>query len=164
MAHRALGIGLLLALLSHVESAAAEEILVGVISPLGANRSIATAHEETIRFAFGSTDGTIHTDSLAVPLRFEYRSDRGNPDLAVQAARELVAEGAVAILGPVDSSSTQAVLAAGLEVPVISVLSTATSLSNPTRDPWFFRMTLSDDERVRQYVATLRKHDELIQA
>jgi ABC-type branched-subunit amino acid transport system substrate-binding protein len=141
-------------------AATGEEIVIGVISPLD-GRQVGVAYQETVRFAFLNADGAIIAGNAAVPLTAMYENDEGNPQMAAARARELEAAGALAIIGPVDSGSTQAVLDAGLDVPVISALSTATSLTGANRNRWFFRMTMSDAERMRQYVSTLRK-DKLI--
>jgi hypothetical protein len=141
--------------------AAPPGILIGVLSPTGRGRSVGAAHEETIRFAFDRLGPTLSANGIAVPLRVEYRSDGGDPALAVAEARALVEAGAVAILGPVDSASTEEVLRADLEVPVLSAFSSAPSLSNP-RDRWFFRVTLDDTERMRQYAETLRRYDAMM--
>ena len=133
------------------------ELLVGVISPKDGSRQVGFAHQDTIEFAFANTDGTVGPANL----RLDYRSDNGVPATAADEGKVLAAEGAIAILGPVDSGSTAAVLAEHLDLPVISALSTATSLTMPQRDRWFFRMTLSDLNRMRAYVTTLRK-DSLI--
>ena len=143
--------------------AAGPEILIGVISPTGAGRAIGKAHELTIQFAFDRVGPTIEANGIAIPLRVEYLSDRGDPEAAVSAAKQLAQDGAVAILGPVDSRSTAAVVAAQLKVPVLAALSTAPSLGRP-RDPWFFRLTLSDEERVRQFVETLYRYDGMMPA
>jgi hypothetical protein len=138
--------------------AAGDEIVVGVLSPTGVNRAIGTAHEQSIRIAFDRLGPTIQGGPIAIPVRVDYRSDQGDPDVAVAQAKELKDEGVIAILGPVDSNSTESVLEAELGVPVLSALSTAPSLSKQ-RDRWFFRLTLSDDERVGQFVDWLQRYD-----
>ncbi len=148
-----------LSMTSRTPQAAPAEIVIGVISPTSSGRAIGEAHEDTIRFAFERLGPTIGAGGVAMPYRVEYVSDRGDPTLAVTRARELVAAGAIAILGPVDSGSTEAVLKAGLEVPVLSALSTAPALSKP-RDPWFFfRLTMDDGERIRHYVRSLKREE-----
>ena len=156
MRYRAYAVALLLGLF--VQTAGAQDrILVGVISPIDGKSAVGVDHEETARFAFDKNT-VVTTGELAYPLEVLYANDQGVEANAVDEARALVNAGVVAILGPVDSSSTLAVLQAGLGVPVISALSSATKLTEPNRDKWFFRMTLNDKARMRVYASTLRDH------
>lgn len=143
---RALGTVLALLSATSFPTIAAGQVVIGVISPR--NRAIGIAHEKTIEFAEQKLDRE--------GLRFVYKDDGGDPTRAAAAARELVSEGAIAILGPVNSDCTAAVLAAKLDVPVLSALSTSPDLSR-NRDRWFFRLTPADDERIRHFVRSLRK-------
>jgi hypothetical protein len=58
--------------------------------------------------------------------------------------------GVVAIIGPVDSDCTKRVIQEGLNVPIISALSTNPGLTDD-RDRWFFRATLNDRDRMVRY-------------
>lgn len=131
---------------AHAES----ELLIGVISPIGDGREIGREHEASIVSAFKGTTGVI---SSGVRFRLELTRDHGNAERAAERAEELANKGAVAILGPVDSKSIEEVLKKSLEIPVLSATATAPDLASP----WFFRMTLSDAERMRQYADTLRR-------
>jgi len=154
---------LLLGVVSGAAQVARSEIVIGVMSPTGGRKSIGRAHEKTIAFAFERV-ASLRAGDIDVPLRAEVRVyDRSDPAAVVAAARELADIGAVAILGPVDSRSTAALLRAHLEIPVLSALSTAQSLSTD-RDEWFFRLTVSDDERMQQYADTLQRHAEIMPA
>jgi ABC-type branched-subunit amino acid transport system substrate-binding protein len=135
---------------------AAEEVLIGVISP-DDYRAIGRAHRATIEIAKEDLNNSIRVGNGLRAVRFVSAVDRGRARVA-DAARALVEEGVVAILGPVDSDSTRAIIDAGLNVPILSALSTAESLTED-RDPWFFRVTLGDRERISRYLAELRRDD-----
>jgi len=152
-------LALLPVLIISADAASVSEVVIGVISPTGGGRAIGVAHEATIRFAFEQHGRTLQVDNLAFPLRIEYRDDRGEPERAARLAHELVEDGAIAILGPVSSSGVAAVLAAGLKVPVLGALATAPALTEP-RDPWFFRLTLSDSERMWRFARALFRDGE----
>ena len=154
---------LVLGIMSCAPAAFGGEIVIGILSPTGGVRSVGKAHQETIRFALDRAGPSLPGD-LAVPYTAEFKTyDRDDPASAVGAARELVDAGAVAILGPVDTASVDAVLRAGLEVPMLAALATTPSLTRQP-NPWFFRMTLDDDERMRLYAEALRRHEDLIPA
>jgi substrate-binding family protein len=158
MSYRAHAIAGLLGLL--VQAAAAQTpIRVGVLSPIDGSRTVGVDHEDTAKFAFERNRMVMGLDGVAFQLEAILANDESVADTAVAEARKLVEnEGVVAILGPVDSSSTLAVIRANLGVPVITALSSATALSDPERDRWFFRMTLTDKERMRRYATTLLNH------
>ncbi|HXJ33785.1 MAG TPA: ABC transporter substrate-binding protein [Candidatus Eisenbacteria bacterium] len=156
--------GTAIALLYATVAGAAPQISIGVISPkMGASSATGEAHEASIEFALGKRRQVALPDGQKVELRVVTRDDRGDPKIAAEVARDLVEnENVVAILGPVNSRCTRAVLDATLDVPIISALSTAQSLAGPKRDHWFFRATVSDQERMRQFVKLLKKYDELL--
>ncbi len=125
-------------------------LAIGVIS--NSSTSIGQNHEDSIRFALSRYGDRMWAGGHEIRLVPIYVSDNGNSEEAVKQARYLVRERqVVAILGPVDSDSTQKVLQEDLGVPVLSALSTAPSLTDE-RDRWFFRVTLNDRDRMKQYV------------
>lgn len=138
------------------------ELRIGVMSPLEdtPSREAGTAHQNTIRVVFPDGPLVRHVAGHQLKIVPLYRNDGGTTASCQLVARELVEEQrVVAILGPVDSDCTRAVLAAGLDVPVVSSLSTATFLT-VDRDRWFFRATLDDRARVKRYLDFLRKYDD----
>lgn len=128
------------------------EVAIGVVSPLhGRSESTGRAHEDTIRLAFQHLGEYLLVDNQAIHLRPVYRDDGGEKEESVRVARDLVSnDRVVAILGPVNSGCTEEVMKQDLEVPVISSLSTAPSLTAETKR-WFFRATIDDRERMRRY-------------
>ena len=163
MRYRAHAIATLLGLL--VQAAAAQTpIRIGVLSPIHGGRTVGVDHEDTATFAFERNRFVMGLDGVAFQLEAILANDESVAGKAVTEARKLVEnEGVVAILGPVDSSSTLAVIRANLGVPVITALSSATALSDPERERWFFRMTLTDKERMRRYATTLLNHPDYIE-
>jgi substrate-binding family protein len=125
-------------------------------------------HEDSIRFALSEYGEEIWSAGQQVRLEPIYADDAGDPKAAQQIAERLVnKQHVVAILGPVDSDSTKAVLEAGLDVPVLSALSTAASLTESgdpltrSRNPWFFRVTLNDKDRMKQYLQHISRSIDL---
>lgn len=151
-------------LLATVGTAAGQqEIAIGVISPEhGGSGAMGVAHRASIEWAFADIGHSVLDGTRHVTLVPVYEDDGGDPEQSVQVATKLVREkNVVAILGPANSGCTAAVLAAGLEVPVISSLSTAPSLTAPTRDPWFFRATIDDRDRMLRFAHFLRESQQL---
>lgn len=132
--------------------AAGPSVAVGIIAPLtGRSSGAGFAHKKSTEWGLGVHHYSVRGPSGWVTIRLVERDDRSNEDEAARAAEELVREeGVIAIVGPVNSSSTAAVLQKKLEVPVVSPLSTAIDLTSP-RDPWFFRATIDDHERMGRY-------------
>jgi hypothetical protein len=136
---------------------ARSRLLIGVISPTEGTRSqrIGTAHKASIQTALQEVGAVEMRGGELVELQVEYHSDDSNPEEASRIARDLAARNAVAILGPVNSSCTRAVLAENLDLPVLSALSTAPMLTeNPSA--WFFRVTADDRKRMQQYAEVVK--------
>jgi hypothetical protein len=150
---------LVLPALAVVAGAAEIPVSIGVISPTGGSRSIRAGqgHEASIRMGLEHAGRAIRAGNVTVKLRTTYKNDHGNPESSAQIARTLAEQqDVVVILGPVNSACTEAVLAAGLGVPIISSLSTSPLLTDP-RNPWFFRITLQDRQRMQQLATHVRR-------
>lgn len=136
----------------------APEHTVAVLSPSsGPLRDVGRLHDESAKRVFRLGDGN-STSIHGHTVRFLFRGT-GNPveDAAtcVEEAQRLVeSEQAVAILGPVSSGCSNRVLSLGLEVPVITSLSTARGMGD--RDEWFFRTIADDQRRLETFVDTAR--------
>jgi Periplasmic binding protein len=133
----------------------AQTVSIGIISPKEGSRSAPSgiAHEASIMLAFDRL-GAIRTDTTEIQVQFIAWNDEGNPEVSRQLALKLAKEQAVAaILGPVNSSSTESVLdalrKADIDIPVISALSTARDLIvSGKRDRNFFRLIFNDADRM----------------
>lgn len=128
-------------------------VAIGLIAPMvGRSARVGAAHKSSTEWALAELHYTLVGPTGPVLVRLIPRDDHSNPELAARAASELVHDdGVVAILGPVNSACTMAVLAVpGLNVPVVSPLSTAPDLTAP-RNRWFFRATINDRDRMRRY-------------
>jgi hypothetical protein len=124
-------------------------VVIGVIS--SRTTPSGQGHEDTIKLAFRRVGDSLTVSGRPVRLDVRYEDDGGDPETAVQRARDLVENHkVVAILGPVSSDATKAVIGAELGVPIISSLSTSPRLTDP-RNPWFFRATLNGRDRMAQY-------------
>ena len=123
----------------------APTIKIGVISPeSGQSGSAGLAHRASIDWAMKSINYDLMTGDQHVVLTTIFENDQGNPEESARLARKLVTEDqVVAILGPVNSDCTAAVLREDLHTPVISSLSSAPSLTIQ-RNRWFFRATIDD--------------------
>ncbi len=135
-------------------------VTIGLIAPLvGRSARAGAAHKSSTEWALAELQYMVEGPAGPVVLRLIPRDDASDPEVAVREATALVhGDGAIAILGPVNSASTMAVLAApGLDVPVLSPLSTAPALTAP-RDPWFFRATINDRDRMRRYAEYIDEH------
>lgn len=82
------------------------------------------------------------------PVEIVFEDDRTDPDQAIRVARELIEEGAVAIIGPLTSGATLAVanVAQEAQVPQISCCATSEDLSaaQPVESRFLFRTVPSD--------------------
>ena len=128
-------------------------VAIGLIAPMtGRSARAGAAHRSSTEWGLAELRYTLAGPSGPVLVRLLPRDDHGDPSLAAREATDLVRrDGVVAILGPVNSASTMAVLAVpGLDVPVVSPLSTAPDLT-ASRNPWFFRATINDRDRMRRY-------------
>jgi hypothetical protein len=128
-------------------------VAIGLIAPMvGRSAGAGAAHKSSTEWALAELHYTLEGPTGPVLIRLIPRDDGSDPELAAREASELVHDdGVVAILGPVNSASTMAVLAVpGLDVPVVSPLSTAPELTAP-RSRWFFRATINDRDRMRRY-------------
>lgn len=141
-------------------------IAVGVISPKDGSHLVLAgeSHEASIRLALEKL-GPLQLGDLQVKLDLVSLNDRGIPEMAVTGALQLAIEHqVVAILGPVNSGSTQAVLqqlrAENIELPVISSLSTASELTRSSRrDKNFFRLIFDDTGRMSQYATFIKREN-----
>lgn len=132
---------------------------VAVLSPgEGPLEEVGRLHDESVREAFGLVGGnlTMNVQEQDHVLRFLFRSTGTGTDstTCVQRAESAVAEGAIALLGPVSSDCAGRLLAEGLDVPIISSLATARELRN--RSKWFFRTINDDRERLETFVDIAR--------
>jgi ABC-type branched-subunit amino acid transport system substrate-binding protein len=139
-------------------------VAIGVISPeSGRSGPVGLAHRKSIEWGLQNVGYSIVAGGRHITLRAIFEDDHGDPAESVNVAQKLASEDhVVAILGPANSACASAVLDAldGPEghVPVISSLSSAPSLSNP-RNPYFFRATIDDRERMHRLVHFLQvKH------
>lgn len=126
-----------------------EPIKVGVVNPIsGALSSLGPSWENAARLAAeqvnaggGLFDGR--------PLELVFKDSGTDRAVAVEAAKALVDEGVVSIVGPATSGESGAVLeqvALPNELPMISCCATAAGLTegNPPNNGFFFRTTPSD--------------------
>ncbi len=153
-----------LSLTANVSAEESNVIVVGVISPKDGSTSVlqGESHEESIRLAFKHL-GPLQAGDLQIKLELSAWNDRGIPEKAEEAALKLVREEhVVAILGPVNSGSTKAMLnelrEQQIELPVISSLSTAPELTHADRrDKNFFRLIFDDAGRMGQYATFIKQ-------
>lgn len=125
---------------------------IGILSPLSGHTSeYGKAHEFWIEDVF-SRYARLEVNGYSIvlnPVSFNTRS-MGDDRFCRDKAEELLeVHGVVVILGPVRSDCVKSVLSAGLAVPVISSLASATSLTNGNAG-WFFRANGNDRRRVRK--------------
>lgn len=134
------------------------QYVVAVLSPNeGPLREVGNLHDESVRRVFGLGESN-ETLIDGHPVRFVFRGT-GDPvqsleGCAEEARRVVENDSAIAILGPVASGCTGRVLSLGLEVPVLSSLSTARNLHG--QDDWFFRTIPHDDLRLEAFIDTAR--------
>lgn len=138
---------------------------IGVISPKGEGSSSilsGESHEESIKLAFSHLP-PLQIGDLQIKLELIPWDDKGNSEKAAEVALHLAhEEQVVAILGPVNSGSTKAVLAKlreqQIDLPVISSLSTAPELTaSGSRDKNFFRLIFDDADRMGQYATFIKQ-------
>ena len=149
--------------LASVAPATAETTLaIGVISPeTGRSAATGVQHRKSIEWALHDVGYSVASGGRHVTLHAIFADDHGDPAEAVRLATKLANEDqVVAILGPANSACTSEVLKAGLGVPVISPLSSAPSLTTQ-RDPYFFRATIDDRERMHRFVEFLQQERRL---
>ncbi len=138
---------------------------IGIISPKGkGSSSVLTgeSHEESIKLAFSHLQ-PLQIGGLQIELELIPWDDNGSPEKAAEGALRLAQEDqVVAMLGPVNSGSTKAVLTRlrehQIELPVISSLSTAPGLTaSGSRDKNFFRLIFDDADRMGQYATFIKQ-------
>lgn len=135
-----------------------DSIRIGVISPTDGSRSRTTgiAHEAAVWLGF-EQQGEIRIGSAEIDVIPIFMNDQGEGSVSARHAIDLVRNHNVAaILGPVNSNATEAVINAlrdeGISIPVISSLSTAPSLTESgQRDPNFFRLSINDADRMAAF-------------
>jgi len=153
-----------MALAVDVNAQESNTITVGIISPKNGSSYVLVgeSHEESIRLAF-SRLGPLQVGDLQIKLELSPWNDGGNPEMAAKGALQLAREDhVVAILGPVNSGSTEKTLKRlkeeKIELPVISALSTAPELTHSgQRDQNFFRLIFDDAERMGQYATFIKQ-------
>jgi len=82
------------------------------------------------------------------------KDDQQNPDVAQRAVRELIAQGVVAIIGPMTSAMAIAVVPIANDAQVLLMSPTATTDDLTGRDDYFFRAnasTLDNASRIARY-------------
>lgn len=154
------GRGLLAQDTSAGREAAPAEHTVAVLRPSeGPLREVGDLHAESVRrvFGLGSGNATVirgHDVTFLVESTGNPVADTLHEKCAETARRAVEEEGAVAVLGPVSSGCTRRVLSLGLDVPVLSSLSTSRSLGEG--DEWFFRTIPHDRRRLETFIDTAR--------
>lgn len=137
---------------------APDEHVVAVLSPTdGPLREVGGLHDESVRRVFDlEEEHSVVIGGHTVRLIFRGTGDPVSDSTACveEAKRVVESEGALAILGPVSSGCSSQVLELGLQVPVISSLSTAASVGDG--DEWFFRTIAHDHRRLETFVDTAR--------
>jgi branched-chain amino acid transport system substrate-binding protein len=123
---------------------AAEPIRIGVIGPLTGSNKLSGIHQRNgviLAVEEANRAGGIQ----GRPLEVLAEDDEGNPGLSLLAARRLIQQGVVAILGPINSSCTLEVMpvCAQARVPLLTSSSTATRIT-AAGNRWVFRCIESD--------------------
>lgn len=128
---------------SHAQSRDLPE--VAVVCPLTpkASRPFGIAHLQGVVLALASS-GMKENINLAI------YDDEADPEKAEGIFHELSRKNVVAILGPCNSATSKSILKLNnFDVPTISSIATATSLTTPPLGKqWFFRANISDKERI----------------
>ena len=138
------------------------EIHLAVLSP-GGNPvldRIGELHDASARAAIQLEGALLSGDESMSRLTLHHLRGGPDPSTCQQSARRAVETfGAVALLGPVTSGCTRAVLRADLDVPVVTSLSTASRLDTVGGE-WLFRTIAHDRRRISTYVRTVRPRDD----
>lgn len=121
-----------------------EPIRIGVIGPLSGSNKLSGLHQlnaATLAAEEANAAGGIGGRQIEILAE----DDQGNPGLSLLAAQRLIRQGAVAILGPINSSCTLEVMpvCAKARVPLLTSSSTATRITS-TGNRWVFRCIESD--------------------
>jgi branched-chain amino acid transport system substrate-binding protein len=86
------------------------------------------------------------------------RDDRSKPEIAIKAVAEMVNSDVVAIIGPITSSMTEAVLPTVNAAKVILMSPTASSIQLAGRDDYLFRINASTRDYARMYANFHYRH------
>lgn len=124
---------------------------IGIVCPLTTpSRSFGIPHLQGVTLAIQQ----FRTTKPAIPLAIEIFDDRENAALADQQVHQLYAAGAVAVLGPCNSSVASPLIRSGLPIPIVSSLTSAAEL---TRDSprFFFRANTPDTKRINDLLGLL---------
>jgi len=130
-------------------------IPIGILSSRNADGQ---SHADSIKLAFLKHGGTVRVGNVEGSLAPIYQNYDDPEDAATKAVELVTQSKVVVLLGAVDSDSTEKVVQRLREtlgdqrVPIITSLSTAPALTE-NRDPWFFRATLDDRERMKKYAS-----------
>ena len=84
------------------------------------------------------------------PVRVIYKDDQQDPEIAKRAARELVAESVVAVIGPMTSDMALAAVPVFNEAEILVVSPTATTQALSGLDDYFFRVTSTTEPFARK--------------
>jgi len=146
-----------------------EDLRIGVIAPQAAGTVTAAQQQEVgIRVALEEARKRWGLRVIVEPC-----DDRSDPKLTVSCAMKLAQMGVVAIVGSVNSLCTLELpkIAADLQIPIVSAISTATRLTravpvSDTQPTWFFRAALNDRSQMQglaQWLSSFRslKPDEI---
>ncbi len=142
-------------------SVANEIVTVGVLGPLTTeSKSFGIGHLQGITLKANEINEKLKMEKKGWRIRLQVADDQKFPWHAVAAARLLEAAGVAAIFGPANSDKTTAVVehmrTQGKNIPIMSSLSTATTLTDRTEDlryKYFFRANISDRKRMRDLLA-----------
>lgn len=144
------------------EVSEAPELPIAVLSPSGnpVLDRVGDDHVASADAVLGMENGRIEAGGREYVLRVHHLRGIPSESGCRRRARRAVEElGAVAILGPVTSGCTRAVLSASGEVPVITSLATATELDTAETGR-LFRTIAHDRRRLSRYVRVIRRRPE----
>ena len=138
-------------------------ITLGVVGPLTpSSKAFGIAHLQGITLAVDEYNHQ-HLDAKR-EIQLRVFDDKAEPAAGVAAVKSLEAD-AVAILGPANSGVTRNVISylhsRNLQIPVVSALSTATSLTENLQLPSFFRANVSDQKRLSTLLELIFGDDNL---
>ncbi|MGO4714106.1 ABC transporter substrate-binding protein [Bradyrhizobium sp. 2TAF24] len=150
-----LSAALALAVLSHaMPSMAAEPIRIGFNSDLSASPSAQSSQHALLGFDAAIADINKQGGVLGRPLELVVRDDVAQPPKAIQNMSDLIdGEKVVAVMGPTNSGNALAWkhIPNARKIPVITVLGTATGITQPMApgaDNYMFRLSAVDREQV----------------
>ena len=126
-------------------------IKIGVMSPkYGPQRTIGEAHDFWVKLALTSY-GKIVNEQGVIRIKAIYKDTKSNESdsSCLEQAEELIAQGALLIIGPVSSGCVASVLSGDLQIPIITTLASATFLTEK-RSSWFFRANGYDKIRMQK--------------